>query len=164
MQHHAKITWFVSISSLDLEAIWLVLCATDSDKHPAEAQPDPPSPPYGFISEISPVLYLFHSKQLTHLPGMLRARTPSVRWFSAGWAYSTWSHLGDSWHPGLPMAVNPQKKPSKTVAWGTTMQGFPAALGNLLWCPLCPIWAGFLDNTQASPTHTERLDLRLCLH
>ncbi|KAK2525140.1 hypothetical protein Q9966_011445 [Columba livia] len=57
----------------------LLLYATDSDKHPVEAQPNPTSTSHEFIIELSPVPYLLHSKQLMCLTGMLRAGTTQHR-------------------------------------------------------------------------------------
>lgn len=151
-----KSTWHVSISGLDLEAIWLLSCATDSDKHPVEAQPDPTSPPHGLISELSPVPYLFHSKQLMWLTGMLRAGTPQPWDDSAQGGHIRMIPSG--WLPA-PRAAH-SSDPSQPTAWGTTVQGQPAAPAELLppaagQHPPCPVWDGSLEDTQALPdAHT----------
>lgn len=76
-----KSTWLASRSGLDLEAIWLLLCSTDSDKDPTEAQwvhvgPAPTSPPHELFSELLPVPRPIWSRQLMWFTRTLRAGTP----------------------------------------------------------------------------------------
>jgi len=148
-----KSAWLVSIPGLDLEAI---LHVTDFDKHPAEAQSDLTSSSHRLICELSSVPYLFHFKQLT-----------VTHRDAQGWDTPAPANLAQGGHIcmipfGWLLALRAAhgSDHSQPVAWGITMQGHHMTPAELLLptaghCPPCPVWAGSLENTQASPSaHT----------
>lgn len=163
MQCHTKSTWLFSISGLDLEAICPLLYATDSDKHPAEAQPNPASTSHELITELSPVPYLFHSKQLMCLTGMLRAGTTQNRTIQHRVGISMWSIWVTPgtqdcpwWWPLTAHGVghNHIATPHSSSQAGDACCGAVPAVPHLGW---------LLGKHSSVSTHTHRLDLRISI-